>query len=141
MLAIVPALLVSARTAFAQNQTKFVPPDPLVCDVLVAGGSTAALAAAITAAQVRLSLAVCLTEPTDVLGGQMAFNPAIDYGNMPPKPGREWGHLVANVTPSHSPCWVSRSCYPPGRLEAWITRRLGALPNLQVLVCKASVRR
>ena len=39
------------------------------CDVLVVGGSTAALAAALSAADDAPSSTVCLTEPTDWLGG------------------------------------------------------------------------
>ena len=49
--------------------------EPLLrCDVLIAGGSTAALSAALTSAAAQPTLTTCLTEPTDELGGQMAFN-------------------------------------------------------------------
>ena len=41
------------------------------CDIVVAGGSTASLAAAITAAEADASLTVCFTEITDWPGGQM----------------------------------------------------------------------
>ena len=59
------------------------PPSDAPCDVLVAGGSTAALAAAIAAAEAGApTLHVCLTEPTDRLGGQLAWNPAIDFGSL-----------------------------------------------------------
>jgi hypothetical protein len=132
------------------------PPAPLRCDVLIAGGSTAALAAALTAAEAPVNatapLQVCLTEPTDELGGQLAFNPAIDYGTAPGgdkglgkgrTPSAEWAALVAHVTPKTSPCWVSRSCYAPGRLAEWVRARLAALPNLRVLLrttVRAAVR-
>lgn len=43
----------------------------VACDVVVAGGSTASLAAAITAAEADPTLAVCFTEITDWPGGQM----------------------------------------------------------------------
>lgn len=40
-------------------------PPPPRCDIVIAGGSTASLAAAITAAEAAPELQVCLTEPTD----------------------------------------------------------------------------
>lgn len=114
------------------------PPLPPHCNVLVAGGSTAALAVAITAAVAGPNLTVCLTEPTDTLGGQLAFNPAIDFGDLgsTAAQGAELKALVAALKPpqhSPSPCWVSTACYPPARLAAWIARRLSTLPNLTVL--------
>ena len=64
----------------------------------------------------------------------MAFNPAIDFGpKQPNPPSVEWGSLVAAVTDKSSACWVSKSCYPPARLAAWVEGRLAALPNLRVL--------
>ena len=52
------------------------------CDIVVAGGSTASLAAAITAAEAAKELTVCFTEVTDWPGGQMTAGgvPAIDFG-------------------------------------------------------------
>ncbi|MCH9683540.1 MAG: FAD-dependent oxidoreductase, partial [Deltaproteobacteria bacterium] len=49
------------------------------CDVIVAGGSTAALAAAMTSA--REGAATCLVEPTDWIGGQLTAGgvPAVDF--------------------------------------------------------------
>lgn len=41
---------------------------PFHCDVLVAGGSTSSLAAALTAAQLLPTKIICLTEPTGWLG-------------------------------------------------------------------------
>jgi ribulose 1,5-bisphosphate synthetase/thiazole synthase len=51
------------------------------CDVVVAGGSTASLAAAITAAEADVTVRVCFTEITDWPGGQMTAGgvPAIDF--------------------------------------------------------------
>ena len=51
----------------------------LDCDVIVAGGTTAALATALTAA--REGARTCLLEPTDWPGGQLTASgvPAIDY--------------------------------------------------------------
>lgn len=42
----------------------------MACDIVVAGGSTASLAAAITAAEAAPHLTVCFTEITDWPGGQ-----------------------------------------------------------------------
>lgn len=49
------------------------PPVPH-CDIVVAGGSTAALAAGITAAESAPELIVCLTEPTDWYVGARAVH-------------------------------------------------------------------
>ena len=92
-------------------------------------GDDEAWAAALTAAVAAPERHICLTEPTDELGGQLAFNPAIDYGTAPRKPSAEWAALEAHVTPAHSPCWVSKSCYPPARLASWVQGRLAALPT------------
>lgn len=55
----------------------------LQCDIAIAGGSTASLAAAITAAEAAPELTVCFTEITDWPGGQMTAGgvPAIDFGS------------------------------------------------------------
>ena len=49
------------------------------CDVVIVGGSTSALAAAVTAA--KEGAQACLLEPTDMPGGQMTSNgiPALDF--------------------------------------------------------------
>jgi hypothetical protein len=47
------------------------------CDVVIAGGTTAALAAAITSAKDGSD--TCLLEPFDELGGQLLNTPAIDH--------------------------------------------------------------
>lgn len=84
---------------------------PPTCDVLIAGGSTAALAAAITAAEADSSLhvrsvsaansldslnrswsQVCLTEPTDGdCGGQMTSSgvSAVDFGTFNREPANQ----------------------------------------------------
>ncbi len=51
------------------------------CDIVVAGGSLASLAAAITAANAS-SAHVCFLDPTDWPGGQLTASavPAIDFG-------------------------------------------------------------
>jgi hypothetical protein len=101
------------------------------CDVIVAGGSTAALSAAIAAAEEGAR--TCLVEPTDWIGGQITASgvPAIDWAwhrvfdgtgavwvdvarvarqpeNMPPI-------LRDATTATGNPggCWVSRNCFEP----------------------------
>jgi len=59
------------------------PDRTLDCDVLIVGGSTGALAAALSAAdEVPGGRLVCLTEPTDWLGGQLTTSAvsAPDFG-------------------------------------------------------------
>ncbi len=116
------------------------------CDVIVAGGTTAALAAALTAA--REGAQTCLLEPTDWPGGQMTAGgvPAIDYAwhrsgtydvgavaklsaNLPPE-------FVRWMEPLGAPgvhCSVSKDCYEPKRLLTdSILPTISRTPNLQV---------
>jgi hypothetical protein len=126
-------LLVGSAVIMASGSAAELPPQS--CDVLIAGGSTAALSTALTAAVAGgPGLSVCLTEPTDELGGQLAFNPAIDYGSAPKKPSVEWGSLTKAVTSHPSACRVSSSCFRPRRLGEWVAQRLVALPNLHVML-------
>lgn len=118
----------------------------LECDVIVAGGTTAALSAALTAA--REGARTCLVEPTDWPGGQLTAGgvPAIDFA---------WhkvdGYDVASVAknPSNQPaefakwmsqtgnpggCWVSRNCFEPKNLLlSHILPALKQAQNLTVL--------
>ncbi len=95
------------------------------CEVIVAGGSTAALAAALTAA--REGAQTCLLEPTDWVGGQLTASavPAIDFAwhkvgeldvkraaHDPRNIPRELNELLAAVGNPGS-CWVSRNCFRP----------------------------
>jgi hypothetical protein len=98
------------------------------CDVIVVGGSTAALAAALTAA--REGHSTCLTEPTEWPGGQLTAGgvPAVDYawhkrlswdvgaiGKNPrnlPEELLNWMQAVA----SPGSCWVSQHCFEPRKL-------------------------
>jgi hypothetical protein len=116
------------------------------CDIVVAGGSTASLAAAITAAEAEPTLTVCFTELTDWPGGQMTAGgvPAIDFGyGSPGRPGGfnalaenqpasfrsamasipgtgappgPWPRLDVNGSGSPGACQVSRKCYLPNVL-------------------------
>ncbi|KAH3743989.1 FAD-dependent oxidoreductase [Pelomyxa schiedti] len=102
--------------------------DNVECNVVIAGGTTSALAAAISAAS-EIS-GVCLLEPTDWLGGQTTISvPAIDFAwhtvtdgnqslpvykyardpsNLPPI----FNTIVKKIgSPGH--CWVSTNCFPP----------------------------
>ena len=52
------------------------------CDVIIAGGSLASLAAAVSAANYSSDQIVCFLEPTDWPGGQLTASavPAVDFG-------------------------------------------------------------
>jgi hypothetical protein len=93
------------------------------CDVIVAGGSLAAFAAALTSA--REGMQTCLLEPTDEAGGQMISVPAVDYAwhsvgavkvgdiskqldNLP-KELADWKNKMGNP----GKCWVSVQCFKP----------------------------
>ena len=120
------------------------------CDVLVAGGSLASLAAAIAAANASLSLApsspplsVCLLEITDWLGGQATASgtSAIDLGDT-------WSNFPHNfpasfaaflVSPPLGPasfnpggCTVSAKCFLPQLMVTWADALVASLPNLRV---------
>ncbi|BBO33875.1 FAD-dependent oxidoreductase [Lacipirellula parvula] len=101
-------------------------------DVVIAGGSTAAFAAAIASAESGARTA--LLEPTDWVGGQLTSSgvPAVDeaWHTIQPKSPATEAYSVAkvartpaNITPSFhalmeglenpANCWVSRFCYCP----------------------------
>ena len=119
------------------------------CDVLVAGGSLASLAAAVAAANASLALSpsapasVCLLEITDWLGGQATASgtSAIDLGAT-------WDNFPLNfpatfaaflLSPPLGPagfnpggCTVSTKCFLPSLFVAWADALVAALPNLRV---------
>lgn len=119
------------------------------CDVIIYGGSTSALFAAITSA--RENKVTCLIEPTDWVGGQLTNSvPAIDWQwmkNINPTHGNVDGQQphtlrrnnnfmfwdwVNNITPQGS-CWVSRDCFlGKDLLEKTIKPYLATLPNLKI---------
>jgi hypothetical protein len=127
------------------------------CDIVVAGGSTSSLAAAITAAEAAPELSVCFTEITDWPGGQMTAGgvPAIDFDgpnhyaeNQPASfrdamasiPGD--GHLNNGTHGSGSPgaCKVSTKCYRPDTLvREWVMPRLARSPNLKTFLRTAVI--
>jgi len=101
-------------------------------DVVIAGGSTAAFAAAIASA--RSGARTALLEPTDWVGGQLTSSgvPAVDEAwhsvesNIAGEPELKVGLIArnpANITPCFlnalegmnelGDCWVSRFCFRP----------------------------
>eukprot|EP01084_Bolivina_argentea_P175722 304236_1 len=110
------------------------------CDILIAGGNTGALSAAITAAQLaesqNQSISICLLEPTDWPGGQLSAEgvSAIDYGpyngkaiNQP----KSFQSLINSMSPNGSNignCGESTTCYQPQNLiNKWILPMLSNL--------------
>jgi len=96
------------------------------CDVIVAGGSTAALAAALSSAEEGVK--TCLLEPTDWAGGQMTASAvsAIDFAHHRPNgidiPGasldqknwnKDFAKILAPFRSNPGKCWVSAICYEP----------------------------
>lgn len=96
------------------------------CDVIIAGGSTAALAAALASA--REQRVTCLLEPTDWPGGQMTSSgvSAIDFshinvnglrlGKESQRPENLEGTFykwMQALPGNPGGCWVSDKCYEP----------------------------
>ena len=147
------AAAVSAAASAATAAAAAVEP---ACDVLVAGGSLASLAAAIAAANASLALArdgngtggtaassVCLLEITDWLGGQATASAtsAIDLGSTwAAFPANLNGVFAAGLTsPALGPagfnpggCTVSTKCFLPALFVAWADALAASLPNLRV---------
>lgn len=136
-LLIVASLLVALalNTAPAEaeaNQQEFAQQE---FDVVIAGGSTAAFAAAIASA--KSGARTALLEPTDWVGGQLTSSgvPAVDeaWHAMKDASGEvklnvaKIARTPANITPSFRQiladyrepgrCWVSRFCFQPDRLR------------------------
>jgi len=118
------------------------------CDVIVAGGSTAALASALASA--REQRVTCLLEPTDWPGGQMTSSgvSAIDFshitaGGIPM--GREsqreenleqtFFKWMQALPGNPGGCWVSDKCYEPAPfVEKQIRPTIDAEPYLKVFL-------
>lgn len=106
------------------------------CDVIIAGGSTAALAASIASADVGAK--TCLLEPTEWVGGQMTASAVsaidwawhkvgtLDVGAADKARENVTPNFFAMMTATGNPggCWVSKNCYEPKSL---LTGPLGAL--------------
>jgi hypothetical protein len=106
------------------------------CDVIIAGGSTAALAASLASADVGAK--TCLLEPTEWVGGQMTASAVsaidwawhkvgtLDVGAADKASENVTPSFFAMMTATGNPggCWVSKNCYEPKSL---LTGPLGAL--------------
>ena len=114
------------------------------CDVLVAGGSLASLAAAVTAANATSAPSVCFLEPTDWPGGQLTASgvPCPDFGPINGVPANLPASFAAFLWGPTMPgdvnlgrCWVSRKCMQaPHAIAVFVTPLLAALPNLRVFL-------
>ncbi len=94
------------------------------CDVVVGGGSEAALIAALTSA--REGVKTCLVEPTDWPGGQLTASAvsAIDFAWH--KGAANYAHKKENIPTEFfawldaignpGGCWVSSNCFAPKQL-------------------------
>lgn len=130
----------SALSSFSRSQPR--------CEVIIAGGSTAALAAALAAARERR--VTCLLEPTDWPGGQMTSSgvSAIDYSHTTSNGlsiGRESqraenleGTLfkwMRSLSGNPGACWVSDKCYEPAPfVKHQILPALAAEPYLKLFL-------
>ena len=126
-------------------QFNFASPE---CDVIVAGGSTAALAAALASA--REQRVTCLLEPTDWPGGQMTSSgvSAIDFSHINSKGlslGKEsqrpenlegtFYKWMQALPGNPGACWVSDKCYEPiPFVEKQIRPSIDAEPYLKVFL-------
>ena len=113
-----------------------------ICDVIVAGGSLASLAAAVSAANVSAALRVCFLDPTDWPGGQLTASavPAVDFGPMNGTPENNamsfasflWGPLMPAEV-NLGACWVSKKCFLPTlAMDSFVFPLLQSLPNIVV---------
>lgn len=114
----------------------------VICDVIVAGGSLASVAAAASASNASATARVCLLDITDWPGGQLTASavPAVDFG---PENGRPeniplslaaflYGPLMPNTT-NLGNCWVSKKCFEPRiAVDSFINPLLDSFPNLLV---------
>ena len=128
------------------------------CDIVIAGGTTAALGAALSASkEIELlqnsSKTVCLTEPTNMVGGQLTASgtPAVDFAfhttkNEPIISSRAYSRKIENNSrdfadwmqalgknengqfkmpdPGREPCWVSVRCFTPDKISKLIEATL-----------------
>ena len=116
-------------------------PDDVACDVLVVGGGTGGVAAALAAA--RAGRTVCLTEETDWIGGQLTaqgvsaldehehierFGGTRTYYALREAIRDHYRRLSPALAPQSRPnpgnCWVTRLAFEPrvalGVLESWV---------------------
>ncbi|MEY2986791.1 MAG: hypothetical protein RJB13_312 [Pseudomonadota bacterium] len=147
LLSLLGSVACKKKSEEQQTQSVAIQGQAVNCNVIVLGGTTAAFAAAITAADnAQEGETVCLTEPTDWLGGQLTSSgvPAVDYAHhdvdvpgigkvktsdasrhmdMQNKFFGEWMAKLGPVSedkklvfPSPPPCWVSVRCFAPNEI-------------------------
>lgn len=114
------------------------------CDIIVAGGSLASLAAAVTAANVSRASVVCFLDPTDWPGGQLTASavPAVDFGpnnGVPANLPQSFADfLFGRQMPGGvnlGSCWVSLKCFLPQlALDEFIFPLLAQFLNLRVFL-------
>jgi hypothetical protein len=118
------------------------------CDVIVAGGSTAALSAALASA--REQRVTCLLEPTDWPGGQLTSSgvSAIDFSHInsngvmlgkesqrPENLESTFYNWMRALPGNPGACWVSDKCYEPAPfVEKMIRPTIDAEPFLKVFL-------
>jgi FAD dependent oxidoreductase len=152
----VMAALTNDPTLAVQSNKEFIGVQEQ-CQVIINGGTTAALMAAFTAA--KETQKVCLLEPTDWIGGQLTASgvPAIDWqwmskinekkdaagvvieagvnGNLPHRL-RENNNFQfydwIKVFAEKASCSVSRDCFTPLNALAVIKPAMESLPNLKI---------
>lgn len=133
-------------------------PVNLTADILVAGGSFGAPAAALAAARANPAATVVLTEPTDWLGGQSTSQGVSAIDNAWHQPGQaimagnpgqyyaadylHWLDMMRDTSGTTAPgtglsrngtCWVSRESFDPRR-GAWaLDQMIAQQPNIRLL--------
>ena len=100
-----------------------------LCDVIIAGGSAAALGAALASADQKVK--TCLIEPTNWAGGQMTASgvPAIDFAHHTPNNmnlpaaatnpvnwNQHFQRILGPFFSNPGKCWVSNICYEPEQM-------------------------
>ena len=142
------SLLSTIATQQPTTTTASPTPQP-ACDILIAGGSLASLAAAIAAANASLALSpsspnsVCLLEITDWVGGQATSSgtSAIDMGatwdNFPHNFPAAFASFLLSpplgpATYNPGGCTVSTKCFLPLLFVTWADALVATLPNLRV---------
>ena len=120
----------------------------VACEVIISGGTTAALAAALTSANEGAE--TCLVEPTDWIGGQLTAEgvSAIDFPHHKTDTGVNmgtWGLQLVNNSKlfmeilnsfqgNPGNCWVSKKCFLPKEAHNIINGYVNKQKNLKVFL-------
>lgn len=146
-MAVIFAMAVHTSVLSSANKTSIVSHK---CDVVIAGGSLASAAAAVSAGEASNSTSVCFLEITNWPGGQASSGgiPAMDFGlqylNFPRNIPKSLAELLTAGKmggPDYNPgeCQYLPKCFAPEWVADWVLRRLAALPNVAVFVNTAVV--